>query len=140
MIARFSRVPVALLFVVAFALSGCGGEEHVGNTASGTVTFQGKPLEQGTIEFAPAAGQGTFSGGAITNGTYSLPPTAGLEPGQYTVRISSVEGGESAPTDQPPGEPIPTGKQIIPAQYNAKSTLTAEIKDGGENKFDFDLK
>ena len=140
MIARSPCASLALLFVVVFALSGCGGEEHVGNTASGMVTFQGKPLDQGTIEFAPAANQGTFSGGSIKDGAYSLPPTAGLEPGLYTVRITSVEGGESVATDQPPGEPVSTGKQRIPAQYNTKSTLTAEVQDGAENKFDFDLK
>jgi hypothetical protein len=138
MIIRTSRAVSFLFLTAALGLAGCAGEEPVGNTAMGTVTFKGQPLDQGAIEFTPTAGQGTMSGATIKEGAYALPDTAGLKAGAYKVRITSVEGG-AASSDAPPGEPT-AAKQRIPAQYNTKSTLTAEVKDGGENKFDFDLK
>lgn len=134
-----SRCCQCFFLAVAVSLAGCGGEEETGNVITGNVTFQGQPLDQGSIEFSPAAGQSTMSGAPITNGTYTIPASAGLAAGKYTVRITSVEGGAVA-SDEPPGETPPPVKQRIPAEYNSKSTLSAEVKDGGENKFDFDIK
>ncbi len=126
------------LFAVPLLL-GCGpGVELAGKPVSGQVMFQGKPLDQGTIAFFPAAGQGTFSGGQIKHGQYSVPAEKGLEPGLYEVRISSLEGGPP-PTDELPGETTVIPKERIPAQYNSKTTLKAEVKEAGENKLDFTI-
>jgi hypothetical protein len=128
--------------VVVFGLMllgvGCDDAETTGNPVSGTVTFQGQPLDQGSIQFLPAAGQGTFSGGPIKDGQYKVPAKQGLEPGQYEVRISSKEGG-APPSDELPGEVTQVPKERIPAQFNSRTTLTAEIKEGIENKFDFTI-
>ena len=132
---RFNLV----LVLVALIMAGCAGEEPAGNPITGTVTFQGKPLDQGSIEFSPAAGQGTMSGAPITNGEYTIPAESGLEPGKYDVRISSVEGGAVVDPNEPPGEPTTTAKERIPAEYNTNTTLTAEVKDEGENKIDFTI-
>jgi hypothetical protein len=125
------------LFLAAVLPAGCG-EEVAGDPISGTVSFQGKPLDHGSITFSPAAGQPTMSGGEIIEGQYSIPTEKGLQPGIYDVRISSTEGGPAA-TDEMPGEPPPPPKERIPAEYNSKSTLKAEIKAGSENKFDFTI-
>jgi hypothetical protein len=132
---------LAVVATLATALSAGCGEEHAGSSISGQVLFQGKPLSQGTIEFSPAAGQTTMSGGEIKDGQYSIPPDKGLQPGAYDVRISSLEGGPGgpAPANEMPGEAPPPPKQLIPAQYNSKTTLKAEVKESGENKFDFTI-
>jgi hypothetical protein len=101
---------------------------------TGTVTFQGKPLDQGSIQFYPTEGQSTFSGSSIENGNYRLPPEFGLAPGNYTVRINSAEGRAS-----PDGLEVTDIKERIPAKYNTETTLSAEVKDGGDNKFDFEI-
>ena len=46
--------------------------------------------------------------------------------------------GQAPPPDQPPGE-APEFKERIPAKYNLDSKLTAEVKAGVENVFDFKL-
>ena len=126
------------LVVACGVLCGCDAAEPVGNPVSGTVTFQGQPLDQGSIQFSPAAGQGTFSGGPITDGQYSVPAEQGLEPGMYDVRISKKVGGPP-PSDELPGETKEIPKELIPAQYNSRTKLKADIKDSGENKFDFTI-
>jgi hypothetical protein len=114
-------------------LCGCGSE-RVGNQVSGVVTFQGKPLDQGMIQFYPAEGQATFSGGEIKDGRYMLPPEFGLAPGKYHVRINSPEGSVPAGSVE-----MVAVKERIPAKYNSETTLTAEIKESEENEFDFEI-
>jgi hypothetical protein len=46
--------------------------------------LDGKPLDQGTIEFVPAA-QGVLSGGVISSGKFDVPASKGLTPGTYTA-------------------------------------------------------
>jgi hypothetical protein len=127
--------PVLLTF--AF-LAGCGEEEPAGKPVSGHVTFHGKPLDHGSIQFTPAAEQGTMSGGMIKDGHYQVSAEHGLKPGLYDVRISSKEGGPP-PSDDLPGEVKDPPKERIPAQYNSRTTLKAEVKESGENKFDFTI-
>ena len=133
------RVRLALSALTALAiisLAGCGGDTAGRLTVSGTVLFKGEPLDQGSIEFIPHPGVKTQSGAMITNGHFSIPADKGLEPGMYTVKISSIEA--PAPTDQPGGLPGKDPKERIPAKYNVKSTLTQEVKKG-DNKFEFKL-
>jgi hypothetical protein len=118
-------------------IAGCG-EENAGSAITGQVLFQGKPLNRGTIEFSPAAGQPTMSGGEIVDGHYAIPAEKGLQPGMYDVRISSVQGG-AAPSNELPGEPPSPPKELIPPEYNTKTKLTAEVKESGDNKFDFTI-
>jgi hypothetical protein len=122
--------------VLAAVLCGCG-QEPAGSTVSGEVTFQGQPLDQGVIEFSPAEGQGTLSGAPIKDGRYAVPAENGLAPGKYEVRIYSMEGAVSIDqsTEDIPAEP----RERIPSQYNAQTTLTAEVKETGENKFDYKI-
>ena len=130
-----------LALVAAVLLCGCRGEE-AGIRVFGEVTFQGKPLDQGSIEFSPAEGQGTISGGSITNGRYDLPADHRLKPGKYDVRISSTIAPpvrEFAFEDAPPPETPVVAKQRISAEYNSRTTLKAELKESGENKFDYKI-
>jgi hypothetical protein len=118
--------------------SGCGGGPQ-NEAVSGSVTWKGHPLDRGTIEFVPA-GQGVPVVGVIQNGRYQFLSTPGVPPGSYQVRISSRKGKAAPRPDIPDFEMSdPTVKEQIPAKYNVKTELKAEVKKGGGNTFDFDL-
>ena len=124
-----SFAPLDWLSTLLAALLLCGcGQPPAGSRVSGQVTFQGKPLDQGMIVFSPVDGQATLSGCPIKDGRYNVPPENGLAPGKYDVRITSSEG--IAPAD-----PLEMGifTERIPPQYNSQTTLTAEVKESGEN-------
>ena len=138
------RGPVVFLpGVLALFLAGGCGDRYGGRRAvSGTVTFQGKPLDQGSITFVPASPDlSTQSGAGIRDGHYQIPRAQGLVPGKYKVSISSGDPG--TPADPSAGPPGPSGnyssKERIPPRYNVRSTLEVEVQKGGPNEFDFTI-
>lgn len=137
--AFFTRHRIAVAITLGLVLwAGCNSKSPTGRyTVSGAVTFQGKPLEQGTIEFASESG-GAASGTMITGGVYKVPERQGLRPGSYQVRIYSSDA-TAGPTPEFPGQATKVAKERIPAQYNSKSTLTAKVQEGKANQFNFDI-
>jgi len=130
--------------VVAAALlalaAGCGGPGDV----SGTVTYQGKPLVWGTVQFEGS--DGILKQSNITSdGTYSI---RGVASGEAKVAVSSINPNSSdfqprvvegkAP---PPPRPEVKGWFPIPDKYDTpfKSGLTYAIKRG-QNTIDIELK
>jgi hypothetical protein len=138
--AFLTRHTIAVTIGLGLVLSaGCNSKSPTGRyTVSGTVTFQGKPLDQGTIEFAPEGG-GAASGTVITGGAYTVPERQGLRPGSYQVRIYSSDAAATGPASEFPGQATQVAKERIPIQYNSKSTLTAKVQEGGSNQFNFDI-
>ena len=133
---RFGYLTLTLLLPLLFLLSGCGGSKTGGRLPiSGTVTFKGQSLAQGSIEFMPEQGGVSQAGAMIADGKFSIPADKGLVPGNYTVRISSLE--QVAPRE-PGGTEGPQPKELIPAKYNIKTTLKKEVKQGATT-FDFIL-
>jgi hypothetical protein len=120
-------------------LGGCGGDSDGRQAVSGTVLFNGQPLDQGRIHFAPVEKGPTESGATIENGKYTVPRESGLVPGTYKVSVFSYDRrGAKVQSDEVPGDPGNTQfKERIPAKYNVKSTLTAAVTAGGPNVFDF---
>jgi hypothetical protein len=122
--------------------SGCGDASGGRCAISGTVHFQGKPLDQGNITFIPISSTlATQSGTSIINGTYAIPKMQGLIPGRYKVSISSGDGTTPAGlTDRPPG---PSGNfssvERIPRSFNIESTQEVDVKQEGPNQFDFNI-
>lgn len=134
-----------LLLPLALALaagSGCNGESrHV--SVSGTVTLDGKTLDDGNIQFTPDGSDGLAVGAMVSNGRYSLPNPPGLAPGKYRVSILASESAAARP-DMPPDVGMAIAKaggtsKPIPARYNEHTTLRAEVTAGGSNAFDFAL-
>jgi hypothetical protein len=141
--ARLSRRTAWLSLVL---LTGCGGstDNLPRQAVSGTVTLDGKPLERGTISFQPDSGLPTAAAVAITAGSYSMARAQGLVPGAYKVLISSTPPAQvtidpATGMPPPPGKPTPPPKELLAAKYNASSTLSAEVKEGTANRFDFAL-
>jgi hypothetical protein len=133
---------LVLSALITLSSSGCGDATGGRCAISGTVRFQGKPLDQGNILFIPVASTlATQAGTSITKGTYAIPKMQGLLPGRYKVSISSGDGETPAgPTDRPPG---PSGnfssQERIPRNFNVESTQEVDVKQEGSNQFDFDI-
>ena len=127
------------LLLAAFAaiVSGCGPSD--GRVPiEGDVTFQGAPLETGTIQFAAVDGS-SMTGGDIVNGEFSIPADRSVQPGTYLVRISSVKEGAN-PAEPLPGDSLDARNlELIPANWNVASDQQREIVAGGDNRFTFDI-
>lgn len=114
--------------------SGCGRDRVPLGHVSGTVTYHGKPLEQGAVVFFPAQGRssiGTIKDGKIVDvSTYD--PADGVSLGMHKVTITA--------RDNPQADMYKATKSIIPDRYSDanRSNLTADIKSG-ENQFTFAL-
>ena len=135
---RFARCSVAFVVLAVAWLAGCDSAPKK-YKVSGTVTYKGKPIENGMITFrGDQAGSG--AGGAIINGKYDIPAEGGLLPGNYKVSINYPDPKAPQPKPgEPPGPEAVTPKEMLPNEYNAATKLTAEIKPQ-DNKVDFDLK
>jgi hypothetical protein len=140
---------VAFLRVLALSAAalpaGCGGtaDQLPREAISGTVTFKGEPLKAGTIQFLPTSPREVTAGGAvIVDGKYTIGKSEGLVPGRYQVLISGAQAAPAAARSELPGAspPVPPAKEPIPAKYNSKSELTADVKNGGRNTLAFELK
>ncbi len=138
---RCNRAVARLALFSALGLMGCG-DRGPGRAITGTVTLDGRPLDEGRIEFRPI-GPGASAGASIERGSYRIAADQGPIPGPYRVNISSAQvsdaAGPGGEADPGPGRGGPGASERIPARYNASSTLTAEVKADGPNVFEFPL-
>lgn len=115
-------------------LSACGGS---GPSLSGQITFNGKPIENGSISLEPIKDtKGPTAGTSIAAGKYMVTSTSGLVPGTYRVKIrAAIPTGKKIAADSP----APPGTMIdetddLPKQYNDESTLECTIAPGANQK------
>ena len=140
-----SRYKVACLALLAAMAGGGCGSGSVDNlqrlAVSGTITLDGAPVSHGFIQFrAVSTGSTAEAGSEIKDGKYSIPREQGPVPGGYRVSISSTESAGTGSTSGMPGDAGPGAKELIPAKYNVSSNLDREIKEGGANTINFELK
>ena len=144
---------IAVLCVTLFAM-GCGSGKLKTEEVTGTITYDGKPLPNATINFTPAEGSAGVPGFGSTdeNGVYRLQALqgeadAGTVPGKYLVSVIATEmvpTGKKITTYDDVGNIIKVDetkpKTLIPARYSdvQKSELTATVEAGG-GVFDFNL-
>ena len=84
---KVMRFGAAAIFAGAAALVvGCG-DSNLG-TVHGTVTYEGAPIEKGSIDFLPADGKGASVGAEIVAGAYSA---EGVPPGPKIVQVIAVK-------------------------------------------------
>ena len=124
------RWAAGVVVAVYLAAVGCG--RPAGVVSTGTVTLDGKPVASGAIVFKPEDRSVAAEGSMIEAGRFRVVG----KPGKRRVEISA-----SAPA---PGTPDPpTGPvqfvEIVPPRYNAKSTLSVDVKEPGPNTFTFEL-
>lgn len=132
MIQRVSSFAVVLAAVSL--LAGCGGGGADLQPVSGTVTYDGQPIESGRIMFRETQGEQRAFSAEIVNGAYKAETATG--PMRVEVIGSRLVPGKFDESN--PGEKVPMGEMYIPEKYNSRSELTADIQPG-ENTVNFDL-
>jgi hypothetical protein len=132
---------VAVFVLAALPLAlGCGGSKQL--PVSGTVKFDGKPLEGAAVGFVPRDQGSIGSGATNAQGEFTIESgnQQGLLPGSYRVTISKkITTGIDFKTERvsPGGIQV---KSLIPVIYGdpEKTPLSAEVQSG-KIRFDFDL-
>src|SRR5262245_38511749 len=107
----------ALLGLALLLATGCGPRSGNRVAVSGTVTFDGQPVDGGAIVFLPqgdGASDRARSGSGIEAGKYAIPAEKGPAPGKYRVEIRWPRPtGKQIPSDDPPNLMDET-RQVIP--------------------------
>src|SRR4051812_28331476 len=109
-----SRRIGAAIAVVALTL-GCGGEPDTGDV-SGTVTYDGKAVDDGAITFYPAAGP--TAGGTIKDGKYTATKVP-VGTSKVVVSGSKVTGKKKM-YDTPNSPEMPVTSEYLPPKYSSK--------------------
>ncbi|MCA9126674.1 MAG: carboxypeptidase regulatory-like domain-containing protein [Planctomycetales bacterium] len=155
-----SYLSTSLLMGLLLLVSGCGPGGIGTVPVTGTVLVDGEPMEGVMVVFNPGDGGRAASGRTDAQGVYTLTTEVngdGALPGSYQISVSKHEAEE----DDLPKEVDPNDEASLDAIYSkvdarktAKSKnliedmysnyrgsgLTAEVKSGGENKFDFNVR
>lgn len=115
---------LALVTMVGCGSSPSGLDLH---QVTGNVMFAGEPVKEGRILFRLVDGDQRAFSAPIADGLY----TVDTLPGKMRVEIvaSRIVPGKFDTSN--PGQKVPVGEMYIPARYNAKSELTAEVPPGG---------
>lgn len=127
--------------VFSLLLAGCGPADGLNRQAvSGVVTLDGQPLAQGAILFEPLSREsGTAIGATIRRGAFAISRNQGAVPGTYRVRIYASSGKQAAPANgQTERTPRPMIERL-PARYNTRSMLHADVVARPQNSYLFDL-
>lgn len=132
------RWGLAAAIIATITLVGC--QQGVGATATGVVSFNGKPAPAGIlVRFQPQVPNSSASLGVTdATGRYEL---------RFNARTPGVMPGESVISLAIVSEPDATGKNVIPdalegitipPTYGDKSTLKKTVKPGA-NVIDIDI-
>lgn len=115
---------VAGLLVLVPCWVGCGGSQAARRNVTGKVTFQGSPVEEGTVTFENTATGTTGSAQIGAGGQYSIQ----LPDGSYKVSVEPplVETGGTSDT---PGDMEYKPMENIPEKYRTtrSSPLSVEV-------------
>ncbi|MEX1042205.1 MAG: carboxypeptidase-like regulatory domain-containing protein [Pirellulaceae bacterium] len=120
---------------------------------SGTVTYQGEPIEGATVTFSPADETGrAASGRTDSKGRFNLTTlnhSDGIMAGHYKVAISKTEVGSELMTSEEQAAyfnkhgraPVITTTDLLPEKYKKPDTseLAREVVADQTNDFLFEL-
>lgn len=130
------------LAVLLIMTCGCGSAPKT-LQVSGKVTYDGKPLEDGSIVFVPIGDdKAPGAGGTIKAGAYDIPASSGpLQGVKYRVEISAMrKTGRKLPNIMTPDSAtIEEVENYIPKIYNGQSTLETTVMPDNAGKQDFTL-
>lgn len=126
--------------------AGCGDSVP---SVHGKVTWNGAPVEDGVVIFISQAGGSQVGQDAVltvTNGEYASDARTYPLAGPNRVEIRAQKKTGEMKTIPKPDAPIGSKetvtyevtRQILPEQFNDKSTLQHDI-EGGSNELDFEL-
>jgi hypothetical protein len=130
-IANISWLARVCCLAAALALAGCGRSGPRTYPVSGTVTFNGSPLPDGSIVFMPVDSHVAADAGTIHDGRFTFE----AKEGKKRVEIRAVR--EVGEVIKEMG--VRARQSYVPARYNSETTLSAEVVPKGKNEFTFDL-
>lgn len=138
---RFSRGWLLLLGILFGTTVGCGPSGDGRVPLAGEVTFDGEPIDHGSIELHPEGEGLVVTGGLIRGGRFDIPVTQGPKPGSYLVRVySSGDPVEPDPDEAPGPEAVDKiSEERIPAKYNKETELKLVVGDRGQRDVRFEL-
>jgi hypothetical protein len=136
-----SRRTLLLSCASVLTLAGCSGSRGDRQAVAGGVKLAGEPLGEGRVLFFPLDGQDTQGGAAVVNGEYRIARKHGLKPGQYLVRVTAGDGRTAANGEPgaPGGSANVVSVDLVPEDWNVRSTRQVEVTSKGLNQFDFDI-
>ena len=128
-----TRFLLLLAVPILLGLAGCG-DSQVG-VVSGTVTLDGRPLDQGLVVFEDREKGVSVNAAIESDGSFVVKTydQAGLPPGEYTVAVKPGQVGDGeTPLVGDPIEAQQGGSVEIPARYGSTRTsgLTATVTLG----------
>jgi len=120
------------LVLATIAFTGCGGP--VEGTVSGTVTYNGAPLADASVNFHSSKTGIASSATLDKSGAFTLPGS--LPVGDYKVFVQPPP-----PQQLPPGTPQPeqTIMQIPPKYQDPGQTPLSQTVAAGENSFSIEI-
>ncbi|MCA9246353.1 MAG: hypothetical protein KDA42_04530 [Planctomycetales bacterium] len=119
------------LLATVVLLAGCGDAGPATYDVSGQVTWNGQPVERGSIQFSSPEDKQPPISAKIIAGNYELACPAG--PRRVEIRGLRSTGVVD------PAMGVEGVEEYIPAAFNSKSELSADVKADGSNRFDFHL-
>lgn len=119
------RGTLAWFALATAVLAGCGGD--LPQDVQGMVTLNGKPLPDGKVYFVPTDGAPPAIAD-VNAGVFELKAKSG----SYKVEVRMFRDRQPWP-----GEPHDKQINVIPARFNAETTLNAEVKTAEANQFTF---
>lgn len=131
--------------VLFTTLIGCGGPSNTAKPVAGTITFDGKPIVYGQIEFIPNANQnhsGPAGSAEIVDGKFDTKVGGqGIHYGPHQVRVTAYESrppatnnDETVTVDSPP--PLFVGFTVPMDIKSPEVTITVPLDAKGFNLFE----
>ena len=127
---------VGWLAVGLLLLPGCSGQRA---DVSGAVQLDGRPVDEGAIQFIPVEGTtGPSAGGIIKDGRYHITGDRGVTVGKNRVELRAFRNTGRKVQDPTglPGVKTDERVQAFPPEYNDRSTVVKEVHTGS-NTIDF---
>lgn len=122
------RFMLDLTFIFLVGITGCDGGGLDKVVVEGTVTYAGKPVANGEIQFHPAEGTvGPVSGAPIAAGRFRAEARGGVPVGTQVVTIEAYEASPGEDTEMTSGGRATVRRNYIPLKYNHESQLTIEV-------------
>ena len=117
---------------LALVNGGCGGEQGM-QEVSGTVTYNGQPVDRGEIRLISLEAGESTDAGVIIAGRFSFLASGG-------TRRVEIRGSRPLPAQQQTEPEMGLMyEDYIPARFNTQSTLSAEIGKDDSHELRFDL-
>lgn len=137
-----------LTSLTLIGLAGCSRSKGPPRVAvAGAILFDGQPVKAGRITFTPAEGnKGPSAVATVSDGFYQFDSRTGPVVGKNKVQIESLPDPGFELDDevayakaQKEKNAVPIPPQVIPPEYNERSTLLATVSPDGDKKLDFTL-